>query len=296
METRVGFIGLGAMGFPMAMNILKAGFPLWVFNRTKEKAASLLEQGGKWAASPSELAASCDILVSMVANDDALLEIVEGPSGIIRSSKKPSIHISMSTVSPGLSDSLEKKHKENGIAFLAAPVTGRPERAKEGALSIFLAGDTEAKKRASPILESMGSKIYDLGERPSQASLFKLCNNFMILSLIETFSEAAAMLEKGGISTERAAEIWGSSLFDCQAFHSYTPMICKRNFADGGFALNLGLKDIRLLQDCADHTQVPMSFLSELHEKLLVSMNLGREKFDWSAIALLARELAGLKS
>jgi 3-hydroxyisobutyrate dehydrogenase-like beta-hydroxyacid dehydrogenase len=218
METRVGFVGLGHMGLPMALNILKAGFPLWVYNRTKDKAAPLLEKGGKWAPSLSELAAICDILVSMVSNT------------------------------------------------------------------------------ASPILQAMSRKIFDLGERPSQASLFKLCNNFMILSLIETFSEAAAMLEKGGISTERAAEIWGSSLFDCLAFHSYTPMICKRNFEDGGFALNLGLKDIRILQGCADRNQVPMSILSELHEKLLTSMNLGRGAFDWSAIALLARDLAGLKS
>ena len=146
MTNRVGFIGLGQMGLGMAANILKAGFPLWVYNRTKEKAAPLLEQGGKWAASPSELAASCDVLVSMVANDAALSEIVEGPSGIMHSSKKPSIHISMSTVSPELSASLEKKHQKEGIAFLAAPVTGRPERAKAGTLWIFLAGDAKAKK------------------------------------------------------------------------------------------------------------------------------------------------------
>ncbi len=295
MEIRVGFIGLGNMGLPMAKNILKAGFPLSAYNRTKEKAAPLLERGGKWAASPAELAAQCDILVSMVANDDALNEIVDGPSGILRSSKMPSIHISMSTVSPDLSTSLEKKHQEKGIAFLAAPVTGRPERAQEGALWIFLAGDPKAKKTASPILEAMSTKVFDLGERPSQASLFKLCNNFMILGLIENFSEAATMLEKGGISTTTASEIWGSSLFDAIAFHSYVPMICKRNFADGGFALNLGLKDMRLLQACADRAQVPMPVLSELHEKLLASMNLGREKYDWSAIALLTRELAGLK-
>jgi 3-hydroxyisobutyrate dehydrogenase-like beta-hydroxyacid dehydrogenase len=296
METRIGFVGLGRMGLPMALNILKAGFPLWAYNRTKDKAVLLLEQGGKWASSLAELAASCDVLVSMVSNDDALNEIVEGPSGLMQASKKPLIHISMSTVSPDLSDSLEKKHKEKRIAFLAAPVTGRPERAREGSLWIFLAGDSKAKKTVSPILQAMSRKIFDLGERPSQASLFKLCNNFMILSLIETFSEAAAMLEKGGISTERAAEIWGSSLFDCLAFHSYTPMICKRSFAEGGFALNLGLKDIRLLQGCADRNQVPMPILSELHEKLLTSMNLGRGAFDWSAIALLARDLAGLKS
>lgn len=284
------------MGLPMAQNILKAGFPLTVYNRTKEKGAPLFEKGGKWAESPVQLASQCDILVSMVANDDALNEIVDGPSGIMRSSKKPSMHISMSTVSPDLCTSLEKKHQEKGIAFLAAPVSGRPERAKEGTLWIFLAGDPKAKKTASPILKAMSTKVFDLGERPSQAALFKLCNNFMILGLIETFSEAATMLEKNGISTEKAAEVWGSSLFDAPVFHSYTPMLCKRNFADGGFALNLGLKDIRLLQTCADEAQVPMPFLSELHEKLLASMNLGREKFDWSAIALLTRELSGLKS
>jgi 3-hydroxyisobutyrate dehydrogenase-like beta-hydroxyacid dehydrogenase len=296
MKTRVGFIGLGHMGLPMAQNILKAGFPLWAYNRSKEKAAPLLAQGGKWAESPAELAAQCDIVVSMVANDAALTEIVEGAAGILLSSKKPSIHISMSTVSPALAASSEKKHQEKGMAFLGAPVSGRPERAREGSLWIFLAGEAKAKKAASSVLETMSSKVFDLGEEPSRALLFKLCNNFMILGLIETFSEAAAMLEKGGISTERAAEVWGSSLFDAPVFHSYTPTICKRTFAEGGFALDLGLKDMRLLQECADKAQVPMPFLSDLHEKLLTSMNLGRGKFDWSAIALLARELAGLKS
>lgn len=296
METRVGFIGLGNMGLPMAQNILKRGFPLWVYNRTKEKAATLLDQGGKWAASTAELAGACDVVVSMVANDGALNEIVSGPSGILSASKKPALHISMSTVSPVLSLALEKKHREQGVAFVAAPVTGRPERAKEGSLWIFLAGQPDAKKKAAPVLEAMSTKVFDLGESPDQASLFKLCNNFMILSLIESFSEAATMLEKSGISTDRAAEIWGSSLFDSLAFHAYTPMICKRNFSDGGFALDLGLKDMRLLQSCADKDQVPMPFLSDLHDKMLTSMNLGRGKFDWSTIALLTRELAGLKS
>jgi 3-hydroxyisobutyrate dehydrogenase-like beta-hydroxyacid dehydrogenase len=295
MDTRVGFIGLGSMGLPMAQNILKKGFPLWIYNRTKEKAAPILERGGKWSTSPSELASQCDIIVSMVSNDDALNEVVDGPSGIFRASKKPSIHISMSTVSPGLSASLEKKHQENGIAFLAAPVSGRPERAKEGALWIFLAGDPKSKKMAYPILQTMSSKIFDLGEQPSYASLFKLCNNFMILGLVEIFSEAATMLEKNGIPIEKAIEIWGDSLFDCPAFHSYTSMLSEKNFADGGFALNLGLKDMRLLQTSADKSQVPMPVLSELHDKLLMSMNLGREKFDWSAIALVTREQAGFK-
>ncbi len=289
---RVGFIGLGNMGAGMAQNILNAGFPLSIYNRTKEKGAFLLAKGAKWEASPAELAASCDVVISMVSNDLALNTIVDS---MLISSNLPSIHISMSTVSPELSSSLEKRHQEKGITFLAAPVSGRPERANEGTLWIFVAGDSKAKKTANPILETMSCKVFDLGNQPSQASLFKLCNNFMILSLIESFSEASTMLEKGGISTEKAAEIWGSSLFDAPVFHSYTPMICKRNYKDGGFALNLGLKDIRLLQIAADKAHVPMPFLSDLLEKLLTSMNLGRENFDWSAIALLTRELAGLK-
>jgi len=294
MKHKVGFIGLGWMGIPMAANVLKAGFPLWVYNRTKEKAAPLLDKGAQWAATPAELAGLCDVVISMIANDQALSEIVHGPSGLL-SSKKPFIHVSMSTVSPDLVTDLEKKHREKGFGFLAAPVSGRPERAKDGALWIFLAGESKAKKTVSPILEAMSVKIFDLGESAAQSSLFKLCNNFMIISLIEAFSEAASMLEKAGIPAARAAEIWGSSLYDAPVFHSYTPMICKRNFADGGFALKLGLKDMRLLQTCADKAQVPMPFLSDVHEKMLTCMNLGRAEHDWSVIALLTRELAGLK-
>lgn len=295
MKHKVGFIGLGNMGLSMAANVLKAGFPLWIYNRTMDKAAPLLEKGAKWAATPAELAGLCDIVITMVSNDQVLNEIVNGPSGMLSSAKKPFIHISMSTVSPDLVTDLEKKHKEKGGVLLAAPVTGRPERAKEGTLWIFLAGDSQAKKNASPVLEAMSTKVFDLGEHAAQAALFKLCNNFMIGSVIEAFSEAATMLEKGGISTSKAAEIWGSSIFDAPVFHSYTPMICKRNFADGGFALNLGLKDMRLLKQCADKAQVPMPFLSSMHEKMLTCMNLGREEFDWSVVALLTRELAGLK-
>lgn len=294
MTKAVGFIGLGQMGLPMAQSILKKGFPLSVYNRTREKAAPLLEKGAHFASSPKELAERSDIVVSMVANDAALTEIVEGREGILQAAKKPAIHISMSTVSPTLITVLEKNHQKSGIALLAAPVSGRPERAKEGKLWIFLAGDPKAKTEATPLLETMSVKIFDLGSSPHQAALFKLCNNFMILSFIESFSEALALLEKGGIAPEKAAEIFGDSLFDCPLFHSYKPMLCKRNFADGGFALNLGLKDMRLLQECADQAQVPLPFLAELHQKLLASMNLHRENYDWSAIALLTRAQAGL--
>jgi len=295
-KPSVGFIGLGQMGFQMASNVLKSGFPLQVYNRSKEKALPLIDLGASWAESPAAMAATCDVVVSMVSDDQALNGIVESSKGLLNAPKEGLIHLSMSTVSPALLESLAVKHHEKGVHLLAAPVSGRPERAKDGALWIFLSGPIEAKNRVEPILKSMSCKIFDLGEEPKQAALFKLCNNFMILSFIESLAEALAMLEKNGIAPEKATEVWGQSLFDAPVMHSYRAMMSQRTFESGGFALKLGLKDMRLLQTCADQDLVPMPILSELHEKLLESMILGREKFDWSGIALLTRERAGLET
>jgi 3-hydroxyisobutyrate dehydrogenase-like beta-hydroxyacid dehydrogenase len=282
------------MGLPMAQQIRRAGFPLVVYNRTKEKATPLLEEGATWASSPQVVAEVSDIVISMVADDAALQEVVGGEKGILQANQLPSIHISMSTVSPSLIEHLTKEHSRKGITLLAAPVSGRPERAQQGRLWIFLSGEPEAKRVAAPLLATMSEKVFDLGDTPTRAALFKLSNNFMILSLIEMFAEAGAMLEKKGISMQTAAEIWGSSLFDAPIFHTYAPLICKQDFSGGGFTLALGLKDMRLLHHSADQEKVPMPFLNHLHDQLLTSMNLGREELDWSAISLLAKERAGL--
>jgi 3-hydroxyisobutyrate dehydrogenase-like beta-hydroxyacid dehydrogenase len=117
----------------------------------------------------------------------------------------------------------------------------------------------------------------------------------MILSFIESLSEAFTMLEKGGIAPEIASEVWGNSLFDMMIMKTYGPMLAKRNFEAGGFALDLGLKDIRLLQDCVDKSKARMPLLTDLHEKLVESMKRGRAKFDGASIALITRERAGLK-
>ncbi len=296
MGTKIGFIGLGKMGLPMADNILKAGFSLCVYNRTKDKAAALLGLGAKWMQTPAELATECDIVITMVSNDAALNEIVNGPNGLMSASTLPKIHVTMSTVSPAIADALEKQHKERGSTFLAAPVSGRPERAKAGSLWIFLAGDPGLKEEACAVLKTMSVKIYDLGDQARQAMVYKLCNNFMIIGFLELFSEASTLLEKEGISVDKAVEILGTSLFDSPVFHSYEKMWCTRDFASGGFALDLGLKDMRLLHTVADENQTPMPILDHVHEKLLASMNRGRAQFDWSSIMLLTRELAGLKN
>lgn len=292
---KVGFAGLGAMGFLMAENILKKGFPLQVYNRTKQKAQPLLEKGAMWAETPRTLAKECDVIITMVSDDEALKTIVYGDKGILAEKKKGLIHVSMSTVSPAIIQTLEKEHQDAGGALVTATVTGLPERAKAGTLWIFCSGDPKSKEKVKPVLEAMGSKIIDFGTSAKQASVFKLCNNFMILSLIESLSEALVLLEKNGISNEKAVEAWTIANFDSPIFRTYGEVLSKKLFHPARFALELGFKDMRLLEAFAEQSDMPMPLLDLLHEKLVACVAQGRNDYDWSVIALLTRERAGLK-
>jgi 3-hydroxyisobutyrate dehydrogenase-like beta-hydroxyacid dehydrogenase len=293
-KMTIGFIGMGYMGLPMAHNILKKGFPLAVYNRTKQKAESLLEKGAKWVSSPRELAQMADIIVTMVSDDNVLKSITLGNDGLSYEAKKGFIHISMSTVSPSIIEMLEKDHKQRGGTLLSAPVSGRPERAKEGTLWIFLAGDQKAKQIATPVLESMSTKIYDLGTEAKNANVFKLASNFMILSFIESFSEALSILEKSGISREKAAEIWGTSFYDAPMFHSYSPHIVHKKYPEGGFMLDLAKKDMSLLKSYIDQNLLPMPVLDLIEEKQISAQAMGKGKLDCSVIDMVTRKLAGL--
>jgi len=293
-KKTVGFIGMGYMGLPMAQNILKKGFPLIVYNRTKQKAEPLLEKGAKWASSPRELASAADIVVTMVSDDNVLRSITLGNDGLAYEAKQGFIHVSMSTVSPSIIESLEKDHKQRGAALISAPVSGRPERAQEGTLWIFLSGNEKAKQIATPVLEAMSSKIYDLGNEAKNASIFKLVSNFMILSFIETFSEALSALEKSGIPREKAAEIWGSSFYNAPIFQSYSPNIVHKKYPEGGFMLDLAKKDMSLLRSYIEQNLLPMPFLDLIEEKQTSAQAMGKGKFDCSIIDMVTRKLAGL--
>lgn len=290
----IGFIGMGYMGLPMAQNLLKKGFSLTVYNRTKEKAAPLLTDGAKWASTPRELGVHTDIVITMISDDEVLKSLVFGSDGLANGMKQGSIHISMSTVSPSIIESLEKEHMQRKTTLLSAPVSGRPERAKEGTLWIFLSGETQAKVAATPVLKAMSSKIYDLGKEAKNASIFKLASNFMVLSFIETLSEALSVLEKSGIPREMASEIWGSSFYEAPIFRSYSPPLVQKNYPEGGFMLDLARKDMRLLNEYIEDNLVPMPFLDLITEKQTSAQAMGKGKFDCTIVDLLTRKLAGL--
>jgi 3-hydroxyisobutyrate dehydrogenase-like beta-hydroxyacid dehydrogenase len=290
----VGFIGLGKMGAPMARNLLEAGFKVTVFNRSSERAAALAASGAAIAQSPRTAMVPGGIVVTMLANDQALESVVLGVDGLAEALGNGGLHISMSTVSPETSRKLAQEHASRGSLFLAAPVFGRPDAAAARKLWICQSGSAAAKQRAQPVLEALGQGIHDFGAEPGAANVVKLCGNFLILSAIEAMAEALALAQKNGIDRAALAEFFGQTVFACPVYQNYGRILAARAFEPPGFALELGMKDIRLVRDTAEAVQVPMPVADLVHARLLSALAKGRAGMDWTAIELSAAEDAAL--
>jgi 3-hydroxyisobutyrate dehydrogenase-like beta-hydroxyacid dehydrogenase len=293
MRQTVAFIGIGSMGEPMAMNLVKAGFDLVAYNRTPGKLAALEKAGARTAGRPADAVTSGGIVVTMLSNDQVLKEIVAGDGGMA-AALGAGTHISMSTISPDTSRELAKLHLHHGGLYLAAPVFGRPEAAAAAKLWICQSGAAQAKETARPLLEAMGQSIRDFGEDPGAANVVKLCGNFMILSAVEAMSEAFALAEKNGIGRTAIASFFGETLFGCPIYQNYGRILANRAFEPAGFHLALGMKDVKLVRGAAGSVDVPMPLAELLHERMAASIDRGRGQMDWTAIELIVSEAAGL--
>ena len=294
MAQAASFIGLGNMGVHMASNLMKNGVKVYVYNRSKEKASKLINAGAQLLSSPKEAFDKSNMAFTMLADDHALQEISDGDNGLLKNAKPGCIHVSMSTISPKLSKTLAAKHKEKGIHYIAAPVFGRPEAAEAKSLWICMAGDSNAKKQVEPFLLYMGKKVIDFGEEPEKANIIKLCGNFLILSVVESLSEAYALAEKSGVPLEKLHGFLTESLFPSPVYQNYGKLIIDRNFEPAGFKMQLGHKDIDLLLRAADNIRVPLPIAGLLHDRLLAGLANDRGNMDWSAISLTEFEEAGL--
>lgn len=290
----IGFIGLGRMGSQMARNLIEAGYKVTVFNRTKARAEPLVAIGATLAETPRDAVAPGGMVVTSLANDLALLSVALGENGFADALGKDGLHISMSTVSPETSRKLADEHGKRGSLFLAAPVFGRPEAAAARKLWICESGAAAAKPRAQPVLETLGQGIHDFGEEPGAANVVKLSGNFLILSAVEALAEALALAQKNGVDRTALAGFFGQTIFSCPIYKTYGPILAERRFDPPGFALELGMKDIRLARDTAEAALVPMPLADLVHARLLSALAKGHGKLDWSAIELSAAEDAGI--
>jgi 3-hydroxyisobutyrate dehydrogenase-like beta-hydroxyacid dehydrogenase len=292
MSETLGFIGLGNMGCPIANNLIGAGYKLRVYNRTRSKAEPLVRQGAVFASQPADVTAPGGIVISMLADDRALEEVagrefVErlGPGGV---------HISLSTISPATARQLAEQHAHHGVAYVAAPVFGRPEAAAARKLWVCLSGATEAKKRIQPIVNLVAQGSFDFGEDAGAANVVKLCGNFLIAASIEAMAEAWTLAEKNGLSRNSVAEMLTRTLFACPVYQNYGQKIAEQQYEPAGFRLALGLKDIDLTLQTAASRKMPMPLASLLHDRWLSGVAKGRADFDWTAAALGMAEDAGL--
>jgi 3-hydroxyisobutyrate dehydrogenase-like beta-hydroxyacid dehydrogenase len=290
----VGFVGLGRMGAGMAANLLKAGHNVTVHNRTPTKAEALIAKGAKVAAHVADVCQGNSVVVTMLANDEAVESVVLGRDGIIANLARGGLHVSSSTISVALSERLSHAHAEAGQRFLAAPVFGRPDVAAAGRLSIIVGGESTACETAMPLLKAIGQKIFVVSDVPKAANLVKLSGNFLIASVIESLGEALALVAKGGVDRQRYIEMLTSTLFDAPVYKIYGEMIAQGRFEPAGFAAPLGQKDIRLALAAADQLSVPMPVASLLRDRFLTLVANDGDQLDWSAIGRLAARDAGI--
>lgn len=250
---KIGWIGLGNMGIPMAGNLLKAGYELSVYNRTKEKSKALLEQGASFAESPSQLLQDCDVVISMLADDQAVKEVYLGAGGLLAhpvADKK--ILIDMSTVSPSTSRQLYEACNNAGISFLDAPVSGSVQPAKEGKLVIMVGGDQESYEKVKPIFDVLGKLSLYLGQ-PGSGSSAKLAINLLLGITVQGIAESVLFANQLGIKTEDILTIINESAVGTAISRLKSSSILQGEYP-AAFALKHMAKDLRLANDAVHLT------------------------------------------
>jgi 3-hydroxyisobutyrate dehydrogenase-like beta-hydroxyacid dehydrogenase len=291
---KIGFIGLGQMGAAMAANLLKGGHEVSVYNRTASKTEALVRLGAR--AQPTvEAVCEAEVVITMLADDHALEEIVFGKGGVLASLNKGAAHISSSTISVALSKRLAAAHAAAGQHYLAAPVFGRPEAAANGKLFVVVGGPAELVDTYMPLFKSLGQRTFVMSGKAEDANLVKLSGNFLIAVVIESLGEALALIGKGGLDQQQYLDLLTSTLFDAPVYKTYGRLIVERRFEPAGFAAPLGQKDIRLTLAAAEALNVPLPLASLLRDRFLALLAHGGEALDWSAIGQLAAQDSGLE-
>jgi 3-hydroxyisobutyrate dehydrogenase-like beta-hydroxyacid dehydrogenase len=291
---KVGFIGLGNMGSAIARNLIKAGHTLTVYNRTRSRAETLQSLGARIAGTPSEAASDAEALITMLADDHAVEEVIFAPGNALPSLPAGAVHISMSTISVGLSRRLADAHREKRQHYLAAPVFGRPDAAAAAKLFIAVAGSSHEIEHCQPLFDAIGQKTFLVGEDAPAANVIKLTGNFLITTVIESLAEAFALVRKFGLDPKAFLEFLTGSLFPTPVYRNYGSMIAADKFEPVGFKLPLGMKDNRLLLAAAEEAAVPMPMASLVHERFVEALAQGLGEADWAAIARVSYRNAGL--
>ena len=295
MSETIGFIGLGGMGSAMAANLLKAGYALKVYNRTHERAKTLVNLGAAQVYTLEDAAEEGGTVITMLTNDVAVSNVSFGDAGFGEKLGTGGIHLSMSTIAPETSRHLAALHDQRQSYYVSAPVFGKPDAAAAQKLWIATSGPAAAKARVQPLLDAMSQGVYDFGDDPGSANVVKLTGNFMFGAAIEAMGEAFTLAQKNGISRTAVYDFFTQTLFACPIYKNYGKLISEEHYQPIGAIPSLIRKDFGLILAEARNADVPMPLASLVHDRLTAMVAKGREDRDWAGFAEEISESAGLR-
>lgn len=292
-NIKVGFIGLGAMGEPMARNIKKAGYNLTVYNRNKAKAETLAKEGVTVANEPSETGRDANFVITMLADDAAVEQVMLGDKGVLQAMKAGAIYINMSTTSPELAQHLETEAQKQQIVALAAPVMGSVKPATDGTLVILADGDKTAFDKAEPLLKTMGQTIHYMGETGKALTMKLIANGFIQIQLA-AFAELLSLAQKAGLDKQQTVEILTGGALASPWLKGKATNVLKNDYTPA-FSLKLTRKDIGLAVQEMKRYSVPAPVTAATEQLYTFATNQGRIDEDMSVLVPLVAKLAGIE-
>jgi 3-hydroxyisobutyrate dehydrogenase-like beta-hydroxyacid dehydrogenase len=289
--TRIGFVGLGAMGSRMAGRFLASGHQVYGTNRTAGKAAPLIERGLAWCDTPREVARSAEVIFSMIQDDAALAAIASGPDGIIAGLAPGKVWVDMSTVSAGAARAVADSVGRVGAAMLSAPVLGSVPVAEQGKLEVMAGGDEAVFERVEPLLRELGRRVNRIGTN-EQALLMKIAINISIAEQMLAFAEGVLLAERGGIDRKVAVELMAESAIGSPTLKARAPFVLELP-QEAWFNLRLMQKDLRLALDAAASLDVPLRGAAVANEIITVGRKLGYGERDVAALFEVLSRIGG---
>jgi 2-hydroxy-3-oxopropionate reductase len=288
---RIGFIGLGIMGRPMAKHLMKAGHPMLILSKSKA-AGELQKEGAKVFEDPSQLASEADIIITMLPDSPEVDAIVLGENGVLAGIRKGSLYIDMSTIAPATSIALFDAFAKKGVEALDAPVSGGQVGAEGATLSIMVGGNESAFQRAVPVFEKMGKNIVHIG-KPGAGQTTKACNQIVVGLTIQAVAEALTLAKKSGVDVAKVRAALLGGLAQSKILDLHGQRIIDRNFKPG-FKVKLHRKDMNIALQTAKQLSVPLPASSIVASQMDALIARGDAELDHSSLALLQEQLAGL--
>ena len=291
--NKIGFIGLGIMGKPMAHNLIKAGYMLAVYDIRPEPVEEVVKAGAEKCHSPKHVAEISDLIITMLPDSPDVREVVLGSEGVLSGTRPGAVIVDMSSIAPAVSVEISKKAKEKGVEMLDAPVSGGEPKAIEGTLSVMAGGDRKAFEKVEGILKAMGSSVVRVGEAGS-GNMTKLANQIIVALNIAAMSEAMVLAEKAGVDTESVFNAIRGGLAGSTVLNAKMPMVLDGNFKPG-FRIGLHIKDLKNALETAHELSVSVPLTAVVMEIMQALKADGKSDNDHGGVIRFYEKLAGVE-